>query len=393
MNKKNALSSIFLLLFFCLTSLSLGSYAFAEGIPKGVWVSVFSKNKVLYSKEAARKLISLCREAKISRIYLQVYQSGQAYYDSKELGRLKYEDMTKSAGADIIDFLLKEAKDNDIKVFAWVNLLSLGQNSNADIIKQFGKEVLTRDQYLRASGRDNPNESDKYYLREELLFLEPGDQRVVKFLISVVDEIINRYPLFSGVHLDYARYPMTVPFIPGSRFTKYGLSYGYGIKNIERFQDWTRMDPLSGLKTAKEYMLWDDWRRDQVTSLVRRVAKRIKDKSKDLLVSSAVIASQERAYSSLFQDWPLWLEEGILDYVVLMNYTLDNQLTKELVRSSLAQKSGGKVFVGLGLYLMKDSLNAFISQYKTVASLNPDGIAIFSYDEIDSELARYLSAL
>ena len=393
MKRKTTIFMIFSVALSFAMTLNLGKNSFAEGIPKGVWVSVFSSNKVLYSTEAARKLISVCKEARISRVYLQVYQSGQAYYDTKEFSRLKYEEMLKSSGVDTIDFLLKEAKANDIQVFAWVNLLSIGNNMNADIIKKFGKDVLTKDQYLRFSGRDEPNESDKYYLREELLFLEPGDQRVARFLISVVDEIINRYPSFNGVHFDYARYPMTVPFIPGSRFTKYGLSYGYGAKNIERFKDWTRLDPLSGLSTPKDHMLWDDWRRDQVTTLVRRIAKRVKDKSKELLVSSAVIASQERAYSSLFQDWPLWLEEGILDYVVIMNYTIDNQLTKELVRASLAQKAKGKVFIGLGLYLMKESMNTFIWQYKAVEGLNPDGIVIFSYDDIDNELVKYLSTI
>lgn len=375
-------------------SLNLGFCGDArDGFARGVWVSVFSENKILYSKDAVIKLIDVCKQAKIDRIYLQVYQSGNAYYDSGQFNRLKYEGMVKEAGLDTIDFLLKEAKANNIKVFAWVNLLSLGQNNNADIIKKFGREVLTRDHYLRISGRDNPNESDKYYLREELLFLEPGDQRVAKLLISVAEEVIDRYPLFSGIHLDYVRYPMTVPFISGSRFTKYGLSYGYGLKNIERFKEWTGLDPLSGLKNTKDYMLWDDWRREQITSLVRRIAKRIKEKSNNLLVSAAVIPAGDRAYSSMFQDWPLWLEEGILDYVVLMNYTLDNRLTKELVRASLAHRGGGRVFIGLGLYLMKDNLNIFSEQYKTVSSLKPDGVAIFSYDDLDEKVIKYLSGI
>jgi len=362
-------------------------------MPRGIWVSVFAKDKVLYSKDAVIRLIALCRQAKINEIYLQVYQSGKAYYDSKLTGCLKYEDIIKSAGVDTIDFLLKEARDSDIKVFAWVNLLSLGQNDSADIIKKFGKDVLTKDQYNRISGRNNPDESDKYYLREEHLFLEPGDQRVAKYLISIVEEIVERYPLFSGVHLDYLRYPMTVPFIPGSKFTKYGLSYGYGPKDVERFKEWAGIDPVSGLKNVKDYILWDDWRRGQITSIVRRIAKRVKEKSPNLLVSAAVIPAGERAYSSMFQDWPFWLEDGILDYVVLMNYTLDNHLAKELVRSSLCHRGRGKVFVGLGLHLMKDTPKAFVEQYKTIASLSPDGIVIFSYDDIDDAFIKDLSNL
>ncbi|MCX5706730.1 MAG: family 10 glycosylhydrolase [Candidatus Omnitrophica bacterium] len=381
---------ILLVLFSLIIFFAKNAIAENPAIKKGVWVTVFSEKKVLYSKEAATNLIELCKKAKINEIYLQVYQSGNAYYDSEITDRFKYEDMVKSAGVDPVEFLLNAAHKNNIKVFAWVNLLSLGQNDKAGIINKFGRDVLTRDQYLRTSGTEGNNESDKYYHREGLLFLEPGDQRVVKYLITIVEEIIDRYPLFDGVHLDYARYPMTVPFIPGSRFTKYGLSYGYGPKNVERFKEWTTLDPLTGLKKNKDYAKWDDWRRQQVTSLVNRIAKSVKKKSPALLVSSAVIYAPERAYLSLFQDWSYWLEEGVLDYVVLMNYMLDNQLTKEMVRSSFCNRQQGKVFIGIGLYLMKDEPQVFFEQYRVIKGLFPDGIVFFSYDDITEEIADYL---
>jgi len=357
---------------------------------KGVWVTVFSKERVLYSKDAVIKLVNLCKSAGINEIYLQVYQSGRAYYDTKIADRTKYEDILQVAGQDPLDLLLREAGKNNIQVFAWVNILSLGQNARADIVNACGEDVFTADQYLRPSGRGQPNESDKYYLREEQIFLEPGDQRVAKYLISIAEEIVDRYPLLSGIHLDYLRYPMTVPFIPGSRFMNYGLSYGYSKVNMERFKEWTGLEPLKGLNDDKDYAKWDDWRRKQLTSLARRIAKRLKEKSANLLVSAAVIPSAERAYTSMFQDWPYWLEDGILDYVVLMNYTRDNQLFKEITRSSLAQRQKGKVFVGIGLHLMQDEPEALLEQYKIVKGLSADGVALFSYDDLNAKFLEYL---
>jgi len=382
---KNKLTLISL--FFCLI---LTQDIFAQAPEKGVWVSVFSNKRVLYSKQAVNELLKVSKVAGISQIYLQVYQSGRAFYNSKISDQSKYKEIIASAGIDIIDYLLQEAKKNNIKVFAWVNLLSIGQNMNADIIKKLGDSVLTRDQYGRPSGRKDPNESDKYYLREEHLFLEPGDQRVARYLTAIVDEIIARYPLFSGVHLDYVRYPMTVPFTPGSRFKDYGLNYGYGKEDILRFRERTGLDPLA-LDNEKNFTLWDNWRRQQVTDLVRRILKRVKERSADMLVSSAVIPSGERAYSSMFQDWPGWLEEGIADYVVLMNYTLDNQLTREIVRSSLSLRQKGKVFAGMGLFLMKGDPENFKEQYNTLTQLSPDGIVFFAYDDITPDIAAYLS--
>jgi len=56
---------------------------------RGVWVSVFSVKNLLYSKEGVNNLIAQCKKAKITQIYLQIFQSGNAYYDSKICNRTK----------------------------------------------------------------------------------------------------------------------------------------------------------------------------------------------------------------------------------------------------------------------------------------------------------------
>jgi len=65
---------------------------------------------------------------------------------------------------------------------------------------------------------------------------------------------------------------------------------------------------------------------------------------------------------------------------VLMNYTKNNQLAKEITRSSLAHRGKGRVYIGIGNFLMKDDPKVLSEQERIVESLNPDGIAYFSYD-------------
>jgi len=360
---------------------------------KGIWVTVFSEKNVLYSKDAVKDLVETCKNAGIDEIYLQLFRAGEAYYDSHISDRKKYEKMVKEAGVDTIDLLLREAGKNNIKVFAWVNMLSLAQNKKAPILKKFGNEVLTKDQYLRPSIRNKDmDESDKYYLRDDQLFLEPGDLRVGRYLISIVDEIINRYPSISGIHLDYIRYPYPVPFIPDSRFNKYGLTYGYGQKNIERFKEATNFSPMDVRHNDKICFKWDNWKRNQITRLVEKISSHIKSKSKGLLVSCAVTPSPVRAYSVAFQDWSLWLEKGIVDYVVLMDYTKDDRLSEVVIRAALSQGSKEKIFVGIGAFMLKDDIKDFVEQYQVVNSLNPGGIVIFSYDDLSDKLLRSLKA-
>jgi uncharacterized lipoprotein YddW (UPF0748 family) len=387
---------LILLLFCCWYNFSLAS-AEDKQVPvkaiigRGVWVSVFSEKKVLYSESGVHNLIDQCKKAKINEIYLQIFQSGNAYYDSKICNKSKYDQMVKAAGLDTLDLLLREAQENNINVFAWVNVLSLGKNDLADILHKYGSSILTRDQYQRTSRTVSNMELDKFYLKEEMLFLEPGDPRVEEYILTIINEIINRYPLISGIHLDYMRYPSPVPFIPGSRFNKFGLTYGYGPKNIERFRDKTGLNPLDTLNNEDEYLAWDNWKRQQVTDLVRKISSLVKVKSASLAVSCAVIPLVERAYSNAFQDWSGWLEEGIVDYIVLMAYTKDNQFAKEIVKASLGQRGKGKIYIGIGAFLMKNNPDLFFNQYRMITDLAPDGIVLFSVDDLTDQIIGYLN--
>lgn len=359
--------------------------------PRGIWVSVFSGKQILYSQQGVHNLIAQCNKAKINEIYLQIFQSGNAYYDSKIADKTKYDQMVSSAGLDTLDLLLREAGQNNIKVYAWVNILGLGKNEKADILNKYGSSILTRDQYQRPAMISGSNELDKYYLREDMIFLEPGDPKVVTYILTIINEIINRYPLFSGIHLDYIRYPSPVPFVPGSRFNKFGLTYGYGLTNVERFRERTGINVLDTLNNEDEYLAWDNWKRQQITDLVRKISGLVKVKSAALAVSCAVIPVVERAYSNAFQDWSAWLEEGIIDYAVLMSYTKDNQFIKETVKSSLGHHGKGKIYVGLGAFLMKDNPDLFFNQFRLVTELAPDGVVFYSIDDLTDQFIGYLN--
>ena len=363
------------------------------GVKRGVWVSVFGEKKALYSEKAIAELLDFCAKAKIDEIYLQLYQSGKAYYDTRIFDRSTYEVLLSSVGNDPVDLLLAKAKEKGIKVFAWLNILSLGKNDKAEILLKHGNSVLTRDQFGRTSQQQDAaaKELDRYYLREEQAFLEPADPRVREYLVSLAEEVVDSYPGLSGVHLDYIRYPYVVPFVQGSRFHQYGLSYGYSAKSLEMFKAKFAYSPLSGLKGEERFLQWDNWRRQQVTELVEAISRAVKARSAAALVSCAVIPAHERAYTNAFQDWPRWLDEGIVDYVATMNYTTDSRLARENACAALALRGKGKVYVGLGVFLAANNQDLWLKQYRAVAGLAPDGVIIFSYDQISDRLACALA--
>lgn len=350
----------------------------AADMPRGIWVSVFSDRKVLYSSRAARELVRFCKESGINEIYLQVYQSGKAYYDTRLGDRAIYQAMLKSAGTDTIDILIKESHDAGMRVFAWVNVLSIGSNKKAHVLSTLHESALTLDQHSRGSYRSPQDSLDKYYLRENQMFLEPGDARVVEYIKGIVREISGRYPDLDGLHLDYIRYPYGLPFLPGSRFNQFGLTYGYSTSNMDAFTEKTGLDPLF-LRNEKEYLAWDEWKRGRVTGLVKAIRKQLSIDRPSWRLSAAVLPVWDRAYNSAFQDWPAWVEQGIVDYVVLMSYTTDDSFFNYCLRAASVLRGKGRVYAGVGVFLMDSFPGQVVRQVKDSQKAGADGVIFFSY--------------
>jgi len=349
----------------------------------GVWITVFSPENVLGSKGNVDKLITSCKKTGIDQVYLQIYRADKAYYNSQITDKTPYETILSGAGSDTINYLLNEANKNEIKIYAWLNLLSLAQNTDANILKKYGEGIITKDPYGRTSLQNNNKDAlDKYYIRENQLFLEPGDKRVRDYLTSIAEEIIKTYPKFSGLHLDYIRYPAAIPFIPGSRFSSHGISYGYTDINTANFKEANGLDINNMYQTRKNFKKWDDWRKKQVTLLVKEISNRVRSISPSYEISCTIVPSIERTYLVTFQDWTEWLKKNYIDYIVVMNYTDDADFFELTSKSLLEPDFGGKIYMGVGAYLFKDNPDLFKNQLESLKKISPDGIIIFSYDNI-----------
>ncbi|HRZ86426.1 MAG TPA: family 10 glycosylhydrolase [bacterium] len=362
----------------------------ARPLSRGVWVSVFSEKRVHFSKGSAADLVDFCARNAIDDIYLQVYRAGEAWYDSGIAGKARYRAMTAAAGGDPIDVLIAKANAKGIRVYAWINVLSLAGNMQAPIIRKYGAGVLTRDKGLRPSagaGRVKAKKGKKGKRgkkaagAEGQIFLEPGDERVVTFTLSVVQEIMDRYPGLSGFHLDYIRYPYN--FSSKIFFGSAGAGFGYGERNVARFKRTTGLDPFKaggwhiGL-TAE----WNAWMRGRVTALARQITARVKKQHPGWNVSCAVLPSPARAAAGAYQDWASWINTGVVDYVVLMNYTRDDSIFARNARDALAAGSPARIRVGLGAYMLKDRRDVLVRSLRALEKLRPAGVVFYSYDDV-----------
>jgi len=359
-------------------------YSLGDSAPRqGLWVSSIEEMTVLGEAKKIDDLLTYCSANGFDTLFIQIYRGDRAWYASEIADRTPYDANFASVGEDSFRYLIRQAHIHGIEVHAWINSLSLAQNNNAPILKRYGQEILTKDQHDRLPLRKEKDHLDRYYDVENQLFMEPGDPRVRSHLAAISTEIAVGYPELDGIHFDYIRYPSSVPFVPGSRFNYVGLSYGYGEYNIRRFQEALGIDPKHMSGKIREAGLWDQWKRDQVTETLLNASRAARDHNPKLQISCAVVPSFDRFYESASQDWPRWIEEGVVDFVVVMNYTLDPRRFDLLGKASLAMsKDPHKIYLGIGGYLLKDEPKDLKQQWEIARSLPSGGVVFFSYTSV-----------
>src|SRR4030095_5348174 len=191
---------------------------------------------------------------------------------------------------------------------------------------------------------------------------------------DVVMDILNRYDL-DGLHFDYIRY------------SDYNSSlnnqpWGYNPVSVARYKKLKNVTatPLPSDST------WLQWRRDQVTALVRKVYLNSWALKPRVRISAALIAygnppadlslaswQAKESYGRVLQDWRGWMEEGILDLACPMVYRNESttpgfggwaNFTKDRQYNRAAA-------IGMGWYL--NSIGNTISQIKQARMASAGG--------------------
>jgi uncharacterized lipoprotein YddW (UPF0748 family) len=265
-----------------------------------------------------------------------------------------------------------------------VNVLSLAANREAPILQALGPGAVQVDRQGR-SVLDYPALElpgpERTWLRmgTPAVWLDPAAPGVADALVALLGELVERHPELDGVHLDYIRHPDVLPFSPGSRYGV-GLDFGYGDASRARFQAETGLVPPFGASSANG-SAWDDWRRAQVTGLVRRIREAGLAKRPGLALSAAVWASPERSYLSLFQDWPGWVESGLLEFAVPMLYTTDDHMLDFQTRA-YSGIAPGRLWTGLGVWLFANEPARAVVQVERARAARTGGLSLFSWDAI-----------
>jgi uncharacterized lipoprotein YddW (UPF0748 family)/chitodextrinase len=191
--------------------------------------------------------------------------------------------------------------------------------------------------------------------------LDPGHPGVENYLISVFMDIVNRYDV-DGINLDYIRYPAT--------------NWGYNPVAVQRFNaEYGR----TGNPTSTD-ATWQNWRKDQVTNLVKRLYLEIKAVKPWVKLNADVWNSAATGEASYLQSWDSWTLNHWIDFTHPMSYTSSNSDFSSWCDAYVNNQHGRHV------YPLIDASNSItgnvIPQINSVRAHGLPGLGLYSYQSI-----------
>jgi len=270
-----------------------------DNLYQGMWIQ--SWNQSFHSESQTNAMIGCARENNMNIIFPEVRKVGDAYYQS---ATEPFADNVASGYDDPLGDVLAKAHDTSddkqyIEVHAWLVPYRVWRDSLG----------TPPDGHVLIEHPDWKGQTNTGSQSDGSIYIDPGVPAVQDYLIDVVEEIVLNYDV-DGIHFDYYRYP--------------GTSWGYNPVAIQRFNT---LYGRTGIPSTSDPDFCD-FRRDQIRQFGRRVYAAVKAIDWNCKVSAATIQwgscpadfTKSSAYASVFQDWVGFMQEGLLDMNVLMNY-------------------------------------------------------------------------
>lgn len=346
---------------------------------RAVWVDAFHDG--IKTPQQVDDLVAWARNANINALFVQVRRRGDAYYLKSFEPRTEDPDLTP--GFDALQYLIDRAHQGPqrLQVHAWLATLPVWWQRDIPpvapnhVFNLRGPSASPADTWLmyRDDGAAWAGDGTS-----GIYYLDPGNPDVQAYTTEVYLNVLRNYDV-DGIHLDQVRY-----------YEGDALRWGYNPTSVARFNAQFGRDPST--QPAPTDPDWIAWRRDQVTQLVRRIYTEAKIIKPNVAVTAAVVAwgsgpqsaddwQSQAPYASVLQDWRGWLQQGIVDYVLPMDYYRDNGVQASWFDNwtqwQVANAGRHNVVLGLGSYLnTQDGVMAQLSRARSLGAL---GVALYSY--------------
>jgi len=299
-----------------------GRRATADTELRGVWVSDVD-SEVMHSRENMAALAEQAADLHLNALYPVVWSQGETFYPS---------DVMATHGAPRISNRYGLGTGDRDPAADWV---ALGDRHGLDIVPWFEwglkvpadsplaqrhPEWLSRDDSGRSTF-DQDGTTTTY-----LNFVHPDVQQ---FYEDLAVEFVTRY---------------AVPTIQFDDHLSLKNTFGYDDHTLARYREETGRTGRPGPTDAD----WLAWRAAKLTEFVARISKAIRAARPGVELSVSP-NPYPWSYKNYVQDWPAWVEQGLVDEVVVQVYRDTMKGFAGELRSPVLAKLEGKARLGIGV--------------------------------------------
>ena len=280
---------------------------------RGVFISYLEYEEYFTNKSnkeienTIKDMTNSLNKYNINTIYLQVRMFSDSIYKSNIFPKTSIIDNN----IDLLALFLKYGKNNNIKIYAWINPYRISHSTDTSKIPKNNPAY----KYLNTNNIEVVENKGIYY--------NPASKEVKDLIISGVKEIVENYEV-SGILFDDYFYP----------------SNTIDLENYKEYQD---------------QMSLTDFRLAQTNELIRSVYKTIKNINKKVMFGVSPDGNITNNYEYIYADVKKWLsEEEYVDFIMPQLYYGFYNETKPFIKTvnewNDLIKNDTKLIVALALY-------------------------------------------
>lgn len=343
----------------------------AENEFRGVWLSYYELNVTdgRDTEESYREYItSLCNtyiSFGITDVFAQVRPYGDAVYKSSLFPTSEYAADTQGGELpfDLLSIICQVCASYGIKVHAWINPYRVAADEDISALSQ---NNIARQWY--GDGTDDVS------VVSGKIYFNPASERAQNLVIEGAREILLNYPV-AGIHIDDYFYPPSC-----------GNFDSFSYKNYT----------LSGGKLAL-----DDWRRENVNTLVKGLYNCVKSVSADKIFSISPSGNINKNFTELYADTSLWCGGGYADMIIPQLYfgfkhsthpfdealsqwlSLKGENVKMVIGLALYKSGQEDAYAGDGKTEWLTDTDIIKRQVELIRKTEADGFCLFSTSDIN----------
>lgn len=341
---------------------------------RGIFISYIEYTKYFDNKNKEEikleieNMISTIKEYGFNFIILQVRPFSDAIYPSNIFPSswTVASEEGKKLPLDILDYFIKIAHKNDIKLHAWINPYRIRNDTNTSKISKKNPAYSWLDT------------NRVKVIEDKGIYYNPASKEVEDLIIKGVEEIVTNYDV-DGIHMDDYFYPDDT----------------IDLENFEEF---------------KNTISLTDYRLSNINHLIKSINQKIKEINPQVLFGISPDGNIENNYEHHYADVKTWLqEEGYIDYIMPQIYYGFFNENKPFIQTlnewKNLIKTDIKLIPALALYKVGtiddyaisgknewiEHSNIITNQIKVLRNQKKiDGYSLFRYDYLVNEENKFL---